>query len=73
MRDEYAVSPDGMRLFGLLELNSEYEGLRFAKHTKHFDLIESLPVGVDRIQRGFGRGAVRHLPGVHVSWLAASL
>ncbi len=30
VRDEYAVSPDGMRLFGLLELNAEYEGVRFA-------------------------------------------
>src|SRR5215211_1725982 len=29
-RDEYAVSPDGMKLFGLLELNAEYEGVRFA-------------------------------------------
>lgn len=89
-RDEYVVSPDGMRLFGLLELNAEYEGVRFAiglrnandksmhlgmvagyrvfvcdnmalsgdfkpllaKHTKHLDLVESLSVGVDRIQRG---------------------
>lgn len=91
VRDEYAVSPDGMRLFGLLELNAEYEDLRFAiglrnandksmrlgmvagyrvfvcdnmalsgdfkpllaKHTKNFDLIESLSTGVDRIQRGW--------------------
>src|SRR5438067_196527 len=90
-RDEYAVSHDGMRLFGLLELDAEYEGVRFAiglrnandksmrlgmvagyrvfvcdnmalsgdfkpllaKHTKHFDLVESLSIGVDRIQRGF--------------------
>jgi hypothetical protein len=90
-RDEYAVSPDGMRLFGLLELNAEFEDVRFAiglrnandksmrlgmvagyrvfvcdnmalsgdfkpllaKHTKHFDLVESLSIGVDRIQRGF--------------------
>jgi hypothetical protein len=90
-RDEYAVSPDGMKLFGLLELNAEFEGVRFAiglrnandksmrlgmvagyrvfvcdnmalsgdfkpllaKHTKHFDLVESLSLGVDRIQRGF--------------------
>lgn len=90
-RDEYALSPDGMRLFGLLELDAEYEGVRFAiglrnandksmrlgmvtgyrvfvcdnmalsgdfkpllaKHTKHFDLVESLSIGVDRIQRGF--------------------
>ena len=80
-----------MRLFGLLELDAEYEGVRFAiglrnandksmrlgmvagyrvfvcdnmalsgdfkpllaKHTKHFDLVESLSIGVDRIQRGF--------------------
>jgi hypothetical protein len=91
VRDEYAVSPDGMRLFGLLELDAECEGVRFAiglrnandksmrlgmvagyrvfvcdnmalsgdfkpllaKHTKHFDLVESLSIGVDRIQRGF--------------------
>jgi hypothetical protein len=92
VRDEYAVSPDGMRLFGLLELDAEYEGVRFAiglrnandksmrlgmvagyrvfvcdnmalsgdfkpllaKHTKNFDLVEALSLGVDRIQRGFG-------------------
>jgi hypothetical protein len=91
VRDEYAVSPDGMKLFGLLELDAEYEGVRFAiglrnandksmrlgmvagyrvfvcdnmalsgdfkpllaKHSKHFDLVESLSIGVDRIQRGF--------------------
>ena len=91
VRDEYAVSPDGMKLFGLLELDAEYEGVRFAiglrnandksmrlgmvagyrvfvcdnmalsgdfnpllaKHTKNFDLVESLSIGVARIQRGF--------------------
>jgi hypothetical protein len=91
VRDEYAVSPDGMKLFGLLEMDAEYEGVRFAiglrnandksmrlgmvagyrvfvcdnmalagdfkpllaKHTKHFDLVESLSIGVDRVQRGF--------------------
>lgn len=91
VRDEYAVSPDGMRLFGLLELNAEFQGVRFAiglrnandksmrlgmvagyrvfvcdnmalggdfkpllaKHSKHFDLVESISIGVDRIQRGF--------------------
>ncbi|MDQ3802244.1 MAG: hypothetical protein M3416_00075 [Acidobacteriota bacterium] len=90
-RDEYAISPDGMRLFSLLELDAEYEGVRFAiglrnandksmrlgmvagyrvfvcdnmalsgdfkpllaRHTKHFNLIDSLSMGVDRIQRGF--------------------
>jgi hypothetical protein len=92
VRDEYAVSLDGMRLFGLLELDAEYEGVRFAiglrnandksmrlgmvagyrvfvcdnmalsgdfkpllaKHSKHFNLVDSLSMGVDRIQRGFG-------------------
>ena len=91
VRDDYAVSPDGMKLFGLLELNADFEGVRFAiglrnsndktmrlgmvaggrvticdnmmlsgdfkpmlaKHSKHFDLIESVSIGVDRIQRGF--------------------
>lgn len=90
-RDEYAVSPDGMKLFGLLELNSEYEGVRFAiglrnandksmrlgmvagyrvficdnmalsgdfkpllaKHSKNFDLVEAVSMGVDRIQRNW--------------------
>ena len=30
VRDEYAVSPDGMKLFGLLEMDLEYRGVRFA-------------------------------------------
>ena len=30
VREEYAVSPDGMKLFGLIELNVEYSGVRFA-------------------------------------------
>jgi hypothetical protein len=30
VRDEYAVSPDGMKLFGLLEMDLEYNGVRFA-------------------------------------------
>lgn len=90
-REEYAVSPGGHKLFGLLELNAEFDGVRFAiglrnandksmrlgmvagfrvfccdnmalsgdfkpllaKHSKNFDLIESVSLGVDRIQRGF--------------------
>jgi hypothetical protein len=90
-REEFAVTQDGMKLFGLLELNSEHEGVRFAiglrnandksmrlgmvagyrvfccdnmalsgdfkpllaKHSKNFDLIESISMGVDRIQRGW--------------------
>ena len=93
VREEYAVSPDGMKMFGLLELNVEYSGVRFAiglrnsndksmriglvagyrvtvcenkmltgdfnplsaKHSKNFNLIDALSVGVDRIQRNIGR------------------
>jgi hypothetical protein len=29
-RDEYAVSKDGMKMFGLLEVNADYEGVGFA-------------------------------------------
>jgi len=29
VQDEYAVSPDGMRMFGVLDLASEMEGCRF--------------------------------------------
>jgi hypothetical protein len=30
VRDEYAVSSDGMKMFGLIELDIEYKGVRFA-------------------------------------------
>ncbi len=30
VRDEYAVSDDGMKMFGLIELDVEYKGVRFA-------------------------------------------
>jgi hypothetical protein len=30
VKDEYAVTPDGMRLFGVLELESTFDGCRFA-------------------------------------------
>ena len=91
VRDDYALSPDGMKLFALLEVSSEADGVRFAiglrnandksmrlamvagyrvfvcdnmalsgefkpllaKHTRGFDLIEAISLGVDRIQRGF--------------------
>lgn len=92
VREEYAVSPDGMKLFGLMELNVERSGVRFAiglrnsndksmriglvagyrvtvcenkmltgdfhplsaKHSKNFNLLDALSVGVDRIQRNIG-------------------
>jgi hypothetical protein len=91
VKDEYAVSEDGMKLFGVLELENTFDGCRFAlglrnsndksmrlaltvgyrvfvcdnlafsgdftpvlaKHSKHFNLIDSLAVGVERMQRNF--------------------
>ncbi len=90
VNEEYAVSFDGMKMFGVLDLETQMEGCRFsigirnshdkslrlgltaglrvfvcsnmafsgeftpvlAKHTKSFNLIDTLAVGVDRIQRG---------------------
>lgn len=89
--EEYAVSSDGMKMFGVIDLESQMEGCRFsiglrnshdksfrlaltvgyrvfvcsnmafsgdftpvlAKHSKSFNLIDTLAVGVDRIQRNF--------------------
>lgn len=91
VREDYAVARDGARLFSLLEVNAEHEGVRFAialrnahdksmtlamtagyrvficdnmamsgdfkplaaKHTRNFDLIDALSIGVDRLQRGW--------------------
>lgn len=43
VKDEYAISPDGMRLFGFLALNLEHGGIRLAlgirnSHDKSFSL-----------------------------------
>lgn len=89
--EEYAVSSDGMKMFGVIDLETQMEGCRFsiglrnshdksfrlaltvgyrvfvcsnmafsgdftpvlAKHSKSFNLIDTLAVGVDRIQRNF--------------------
>src|ERR1700680_3785997 len=91
MRDEYAVSQDGMKMFGVLDLETAFEGCRFsigirnandksmrlamtvgyrvfvcdnmafqgdfspvlAKHSKNFNLIDAVSVGVDRMPRDF--------------------
>lgn len=91
VNEEYAVSTDGMKMFGVLDLETQMEGCRFsigirnshdkslrlgltaglrvivclnmvfsgdftpvlAKHSKSFNLIDTLAVGVDRIQRNF--------------------
>jgi hypothetical protein len=92
VHDEYAVSPDGMKAFGVLDLETEMTGCRFsiglrnshdksmrlaltcgyrvfvcsnmafagdftpvlAKHSKSFSLLDSIAIGVDRMQRNFG-------------------
>ena len=91
VRGDYAVAKDGARLFSLLEINADHEGIRFAialrnahdksmtlamtagyrvficdnmamsgdfkplaaKHTRNFNLIYALSVGVDRLQRSW--------------------
>ena len=91
IREEYAISSDGMKMFGALDLATGFEGCSFsiglrnshdksfrlaitvgvrvlvcenmafsgdftpvlAKHTKSFNLVDTLSVGVDRIQRNF--------------------
>ena len=91
VNEEYAVSGDGMKMFGVLDLETQMEGCRFsigirnshdkslrlgltvglrvfvcsnmafsgdftpvlAKHSKSFNLVDTLSVGVDRIQRNF--------------------
>jgi len=91
VNEEYAVSSDGMKMFGVLDLETQMDGARFAigirnshdkslrlgltaglrvfvcsnmafsgdftpvlaKHSKSFNLIDTLAVGVDRIQRNF--------------------
>ena len=91
VRDEYAVSEDGMKMFGVLDLETTFDGCRFsigirnandksmrlamtvgyrvfvcdnmtfhgdftpvlAKHTKHFNLVDAVSIGVDRMQRNF--------------------
>jgi hypothetical protein len=91
VRSEFAVSPDGMKCFGVLDLDAEFNGCRFAigmrnshdksmrlamtvglrvqicdnmafkgdftpvlaKHSRNLNLIDSISVGVDKIQRNF--------------------
>ena len=105
-RSEFAVSKDGMKMFGLLEVNQVYEGVNFAiglrnandksmrlgmvagyrvfvcdnmslsgdfnpllaKHTKNLDLVESVSMGIDRIQRGWQplREAIDYKRATHI-------
>jgi hypothetical protein len=91
VRGDYAIARDGARMFALLEVNADHEGIRFAialrnahdksmtlamtagyrvficdnmamsgdfkpltaKHTRNFNLIDALSVGVDRLQRSW--------------------
>ena len=112
-RSEFAVSKDGMKMFGLLEVNQVYEGINFAiglrnandksmrlgmvagyrvfvcdnmslsgdfnpllaKHTKHLDLVESVSMGIDRIQRGWQplRESIDYKRATHIEPDAAKL
>jgi hypothetical protein len=93
VKDEYAITPDFMRMFGIMTVNVEHSGVRLAvgirnshdksfslaitigfkvfvcdnlmfngdfeavlarKHTRHFNLADSIALGVERMQRGFG-------------------
>lgn len=89
--EEFAITPDGMKFFSVLQVNARYEGVNFAiglrnsndksmrlgivagykvivcdnlafageykpmlaKHSKNLDLIESVGIAVDRLQRGW--------------------
>ena len=91
VRDEYAVSGNGMKLFGVLDLETQFDGCRFsiglrnshdksmrlaltcglrvlvcenmafsgdftpvlAKHSRSFNLLDAITIGVDRMQRNF--------------------
>src|SRR5436309_5905537 len=91
VRDEYAATPDGMKMFGVMDLEAGFTGCRFsiglrngndrslrlaltvgyrtfvcdnlafqgdftpvlAKHSKNFSLIDSIALGVERMQRNF--------------------
>lgn len=91
VHDEYAVSRDGMKMFGVLDLDCGMEGCRFsigirnahdksmrlamtvgyrvfvcenmafsgdfepvlAKHSKNFNLVQAVSIGVDEMQRNF--------------------
>lgn len=91
IKEEYAVTPDGMKFFAVLQVNAQYEGVNFAiglrnsndksmrlgivagykvfvcdnlsfageykpmlaKHSKNLDLLESVSIAVDRLQRGW--------------------
>src|SRR3954462_11773395 len=91
VKDEFAMSKDGMKMFGVLDLDTGMHGCRFsigvrnshdksmrlamtvgyrvfvcsnmafsgdftpvlAKHSKSLNLLDSISVGVDRMQRNF--------------------
>ena len=91
VRDEFAVSAEGAKMFGVLDLETQMHGCRFsigirnshdktmrlamtvgyrvfvcdnmafsgdftpvlAKHSKSFNLVDAIAVGVDRMQRNF--------------------
>jgi hypothetical protein len=91
VREEFAASENGMKMFGVLDLETQFNGCRFsiglrnsndksmrlaltvgyrvfvcdnlafqgdftpvlAKHSRNYNLIDDLAIGVDRMQRNF--------------------
>ena len=91
VQERYAVDKTGMKMFGVLDLDTGFQGARFsiavrnahdksmrlamtvgykvfccengafsgdfepvlAKHSKHFNLVEAISIGVDQMQRNF--------------------
>ncbi len=72
VRDEYAVSPNGMRLFGLLELNAEYEGVRFAIGLRNSN-DKSMRLGMVAGYRGGCYGREFPVPKVQGSFFQDSI
>lgn len=106
VREEFAAKPDGSRMFGVMEINHQFLGVRFAlgirnandksfrlaltagyrvmvcdnlafngefkptlaKHSNSLNLIDTVTLGIDRIQRGF-----RPLEGTIREWQEASV
>src|ERR1035437_7294427 len=91
VKDEFAISKDGMKMFGVLDLDTGMHGCRFsigirnahdksmrlaltvgykvfvcdnmafsgdfepvlAKHSKHYNPVQAISIGVDQMQRNF--------------------
>ena len=53
VREEYAVSSDGMKVFGVLDLETTFDGCRFAVGIRNAN-DKSMRLALTRMQRNFG-------------------